>query len=701
MKKNRIIVLFSLMGLLLPSCGKIDDFFNTIREIVIKDYRNAYYMESSFMDKNQVEMFAKYTDGSIKPLSLYDVSIYMYNEKGVEENAFENLKSSGTYCLYVKKGAIYSNTIFFDVDSNMIYVNDIDVFVSHTSTRTMDQETFTLNITPSNYNVDLEIEFSNEKNTVMYRDGETYNFYFEEEGEQTLTVKAPRSPSTYASKVTNFTVSDASGKTQLTQNYKVMSTKNCPTIGDVNFLVVPIWLTDSSSYIDYSRRENVREDLHSAFFGTSEEVGWESVATYYSKESGEKLNIGGTVAPWYTSSYTISDIGNSSRGKDVTPRVVEDAVNYYFSTNLGDSRSNYDSDGDGYLDGVVAIYGAPDYYSHGVSDYYREYSNLWAYCAWNSSSASTSSPNLKDYLWASYDFMYGYSNSLERTGHRHYKGNTVYCKLDTHTYLHESGHLFGLEDYYDYQKVYSPVGGFTMQDSNVGGHDPFSVLAMGWANPMIPTESCRIKLHTFQESKEVILLTPHFNSYGSPFDEYVLVELYAASGLNNFDTVHQYRPENEGNYPIGAENVGIRVWHVDARLTRNTATGYDTNLFTDASYYNPVHAFSNTSYNSGDRYNEHASPLWKKDPRYCEFDLLHLIRNRGYVDYKYNPTFSNEDMFYTGDNFNMDVYGTQFARKAVYKDTEKNVLDSSLELGWSFTIEDIKDNYAIINLVRA
>ena len=54
--------------------------------------------------------------------------------------------------------------------------------------------------------------------------------------------------------------------------------------------------------------------------------------------------------------------------------------------------------------------------------------------------------------------------------------------VDSHTFRHESGHIFGLEDLYDYSGNYLPMGGFTLQVNNLGDHDPYSRLALGWGS---------------------------------------------------------------------------------------------------------------------------------------------------------------------------------------------------------------------------
>ena len=345
------------------------------------------------------------------------------------------------------------------------------------------------------------------------------------------------------------------------------------------------------------------------------------------------------------------------------------------------------------------IYAAPDCYSYGVSDEYRNNTNLWAYYTYSDSvTANVSSPNVKSVFWASYDFMYGHVDALQKTGNPYYKGTTAYCSIDTHTYIHEMGHVFGLEDYYDYSQQYRPAGGFSMQDYNVGAHDPFSVMSFGWAKPFIPTSSGRIQIGLFQKTKELILLTPSWNSHDSVFDEYLLLELYSPNGLNSFDSNHVYAPFG-ATYPQGPSTIGIRLWHVDARLTYRNFTTYTTDLFTDAtSHFNSMTAFSNTFIKKS--YNEvHVTPLARTDTSYALYNLLTLVRNNKNASFKNKTLFTSNDLFYAGDSFSMDEFGGQFAYKAIHS-SSINVLDSGIELGWTFTVESIKNGQAIINVTK-
>ena len=698
MKKRNTLVLISLLGLLLPGCGKFQDFFTTVSGLYIKDHRNAYYKESSFYEKNDLEVYAIYSNGLMTEIDKNAVELTM-SINGVASNPYVNFVSGGTYQVCVKSGAIISNAINIHVDEEMIFATSIDVTLSNLSTRTMDIETLNVTVAPMNYNVDLNI-YSNTDDFVIYH-GENsgeYKFYYEESGVKTLTVSALDSESHYIENSNSISVSDAASKHTINQTYKTLSTQNSPSVGDIKFLVLPIWLKDSGDYLPIDKRNNIIEDINSVFFGEASSTGWQSVASYYNYESKDKLRLTGTVSDWYSANYYISDIGDANNGQVRTDDVIQSATDWYFTNNPSDSRTNYDSDSDGYLDGVIMIYAAPDYYSSGVSGLYRSLSNLWAYCTWHSNVPSVTAPRPRAYMWASYDFMYGSNTAYSRTGAVYHKGTTNYCKLDPHTYIHETGHLFGLEDYYDYNHAYNPVGGFSMQDSNVGGHDPYSVLSLGWADPIIPTSSCRIKLSTFQESNQMIILTPSWNTYESVFDEYLILEYYSPTGLNTFDTLYKYQPANEGEYPSGATMYGVRLWHVDGRLTRNTGGSYTTNVYSNATIANSIHAFSNTSYGEN---MDHVSKLAKADKRYAEFNLLQLIRNNVYIDYRYSAYLSNSDLFTTGSVFGMTAYGKQFPRKAVFEDTgDIDTLNSKNYLGWSFKIESQTTNDVIIDFIK-
>lgn len=439
-----------------------------------------------------------------------------------------------------------------------------------------------------------------------------------------------------------------------------------PSIGNVKLLVIPIWFSDSSTYIKNSYKSGVLNDIKTAYIGTTSQTGWHSVKTFYEAESHGKLTLNATVSSWYDCGESSTSFYSDYGGTSATVNLVTTATDWYFSVNPSDARSNYDYDKDGYLDGVMLIYASPDtrYLSSGDDG-----GNMWAYCYWAPNYPNISSPEPCAFFWASYNFMYGSSSASSKTGTSYYGGDTSHCLIDTHTFIHEMGHVFGLDDYYDYSNQYNPAGGFSMQDYNVGSHDPYSVMALGWADPYIPSESTTITLNPFQSSGDLILLTPEWNNYDSPFDEYLLLELYTPTGLNEFDATYSYEGRSKG-----PSNAGIRLWHVDARLLYGDSDNFSAaNVTTNpnTSQGRVYHMMSNT-------YDEpnYGSPLGSS---YYNYNILQLIRNNTFTTYQPTDTLSNASLFGNGSSFNTSTYKNQFVKS-------DGCLNSGATLGWSFSV---------------
>ena len=484
-----------------------------------------------------------------------------------------------------------------------------------------------------------------------------------------------------------------------------------PTTGSAKLLVIPVWFNDSNTFIDESKKENVREDIQNAYFGDTSSTGWNSVKTYYETESLGALTLTGSVSVWYEPnknySYYGVDTPTESSSAPKTTALVEGATDWYFTNHPAEKRTDYDCDKDGYLDGVMVIYAAPNSTTL-ISNNPRlredDYSNLWAYCYWvqDYNAQSVANPGVNAYFWASYDFMYGKEVANSRTGKKHFAGDTSHCTLDAHTYIHEMGHMFGLEDYYDYSSYsYSPAGGFSMQDYNVGGHDPFSSFALGWGKAYIPTSSVNIDLKPFSTSGEMILLSPNWNSYNSPFDEYILLEYYTDLGLNELDSTYGYMSLYGKNYPMGTKEYGIRVWHVDARLLYTSTGAFSANKITT----NPsissgrVVLLTSNTYDDGDDYTAaYLSPLAQdpSDPnynkKYAEYNLLQLIRNKTSATTKSKELFGSSTLFKKGDTFSMSKYAKQFVNSGK--------LDSNTDLGFEFTVNACNSTYASISVKK-
>ncbi len=681
--KETIILVASIVSL--TSC---ELFFPKpkITQISIEDFHNAYAIGDTFIDNQELDIVAKWNDGKYTTLDSKSVS-YTITCDGKKYSSSEPFSVVGTYSLTVKKDKVTSNKINFTVQNEKVYASSVNI-TGDNEVRALHSVELNVNVNPTNHTQMIEFTTSNPEVATISRSKNGLLVNGEFFGETDIEVKVKSSEGNYVTTTFHMNILSPIEKTVLEQTYqdymghREYYLSSCPVSGSPRLLVIPVWFTDSDSFISSSKKEYVREDIYDAYFGDSDSTGWESVSSFYNKESSGKLSLTGTVASWYNAGTSYLSYATNT---GATVALVKAATNNYFSNHPEDPRTNYDLDQDGYLDGVMIIYAAPDYRT--MEDSSK--SNLWAYCYWvQSRDASVTSPIPNVFFWASYDFMYGSNTVYARTGNNYHGGDTSHSYLDTHTFIHEMGHVFGLDDYYDYSNQYNPAGGFSMQDYNVGGHDPYSVMAMGWADPYIPTESITLRLGEFQKTRELILLTPSFNDYNSPFDEYLLLELYSPTGLNSFDSTYSYL----GYYPQGPNQVGIRLWHVDARLTEikqpmPSSPKYYTSVFKD----NVSTAMSNTYYSSSTA--DRISPLGRS---YADYNLLQLIRNNKLETYKPKSTLDESHLFYEGDSFDMKSYILQFKRF--------EALNSNKKLGWSFNVESISDikgvKYATITLVK-
>lgn len=445
----------------------------------------------------------------------------------------------------------------------------------------------------------------------------------------------------------------------------IYNVKYLPSTGNAKLLVIPIDLSGLVSIKPYQATSTLKANINEAFFGTSSNLYYESVSSFYKKSSYDQLNISGSVTDWYDVRNSGFSSLSSIRSEENVIQIMNDAISY-----LKIDTSKYDADGDGYIDGVWMIY---NYYDYATAKNYGKQinSNYWAYTYWDQEkkTPSKTNPVTNCFAWASYDF-------IEESGKN---------KIDSHTLIHETGHMLGLSDYYDYNSSISPLGGVDMMDANIIDHNYYSKMILGWVKPYIVRGDCSITLSTTNDRYNFFIIPYNECSlskvgdtyYFNPFDEYILVEYYSPTGLNEVDSLNKY-----ANGYKGYTTSGFRVYHVDARLVKITTTksGYNGTYYggEDLTSFDTLDRFSTNTGNGNNGQNEEKiyaelrqyGVTFASNFHYSNYyNEIMLIDKSGRYTYEkpyYSATtqkiVSSDDksLFQANDNFSISTYSEMF-----------------------------------------
>ena len=374
-------------------------------------------------------------------------------------------------------------------------------------------------------------------------------------------------------------------------NNGVGVTRGMPSIGDVKILVIPV------DFTDYKASDNMKSDLEKALFGTSYDTGWESLSTYYNKASYGKLNITGTVTDVYSTGKKSSYYDNQKDNAGVN-EIIHGALTYFDDTI---DYNDYDSDKDGLIDSIYVIYSAP-------IDYDNDDSIWWAF----TDEYLTEDYDYFDGIEADFFFFAGYEFLYEKPA------SGVKLTYNTETFIHETGHLLGLDDYYDYDTSdrinRGGLGGGDMMDCNIGDHNAYSKTILGWITPTIfdinrkGSEAVEFDLESFGKSGNAIIISKNFEN--SFYSEYYILDFYTPDGLNSMES---------GNKGLFSKS-GIVIYHISSQLTTK-----DIDSVWDITEYN----------NAGSKYK-----------------LIKLVEADGRNDIDNEKYSSNSDLFLEGKVIN-------------------------------------------------
>lgn len=330
-----------------------------------------------------------------------------------------------------------------------------------------------------------------------------------------------------------------------------------PSEGKQKIIVVPVEFSDYTTSKLNLTNEQYIDLLNKAFFGCSLNNAYVSVGEYFNKSSYGKLSLDGKVCDKvYTFPLSVSQIKERKLSR-------EQLAEIYYPKVIDWYKANYNDIADYEIEGLkknnnVPIYMVYTYPSESSTS--GEETFFWAYTF-----------DKIPLSWSSSSFMY-----------------LQYGEPDAHTFIHETGHLLGLTDYYPTIDIANtdkksgnktgktneedpaseeeekplvtpePTGRIDMMDCSIGDETSFSKMMLNWTRPIYVYDSCEVTINSFVESGDVVLLANNWNK--TVFDEYYLFEYYTPTGLNTYDV-------SVGNSEAKLPKIpGIKIYHVDSRL---------------------------------------------------------------------------------------------------------------------------------------
>jgi M6 family metalloprotease-like protein len=428
-----------------------------------------------------------------------------------------------------------------------------------------------------------------------------------------------------------------------------------PTTGTAKVLILPVDFSDFPADNLPGGAENYRSYLEHSFFGDGTTTTWESLKSFYFKSSYGKLTIEGHVDPWYRYPKTAVELGNMAKTSGAGGTAASVLNQWWMDQVMYQYRdfTEFDGDGDGLIDAIFMVYSAPFFAKNPNTGEAINNDFFWAFRSSSSSTPDKMYPAPSNYMWASQEFMFdaGYINNAgvraDWTVDELAAGT---AKPDAHTFIHETGHMLGLDDYYSYDTRsgdFGGMGGLDMMDYNIGDHNGYSKWMLGWLNPQMITGKGEVTLKPIAKEGDALIIPANWT--GNVNSEYLLIDYYTPENLFAHDSQYHY----SGNYPLFYSTPGVRVFHVDAR------TGY-------MRYVNGSYVFENyTDYvGAPGRDNFYGivaanstSRTFHTDSVRKQWKLMQMLENGGTTALERANAIATDSMlFHEGDTFGYDTF---------------------------------------------
>lgn len=470
----------------------------------------------------------------------------------------------------------------------------------------------------------------------------------------------------------------------LSNNKSVM-----PSLGDANLLVIPVHLPGGNEY----KTDKVKSDIEKVFFGDKDDssLGFKSVKQYYSEASYGKFNLSGTVTDWFDATTLVSNVKDITSGTEgtIVNKILRGAVDWAGSSQ-GINLKDFDNNEDGNIDGVYLVY---DHLDWTTENYIQHESNpqfdsstlnqaFWNFTYWDFYSESKNDkPSTSGFSWSSFDMMY--TSYCERN-----KNDTPdlsdlsKIKLDSHTFIHEFGHLLGLDDYYSSSdSSYHPAGESTMMDQNIGDLDSYSKMLLGWVTPYVVYGTSEITITNVSKNSEnsVIVIPSNYAEISqsvedaikgnridkfrytfNPFSEYLMIDLYTPDGNNEQDTYGPYVFDRSAM----ANKVGVRIYHIDSRIFKCKVVDYmggQKLAYVDGYVWDGQMLQDDEAILMPISNNMSESKNFQLPQSFDYFDQIRLLESSGINTFDKNGMMTNQTLYYSESKpFDIMSYGYQF-----------------------------------------
>ena len=410
--------------------------------------------------------------------------------------------------------------------------------------------------------------------------------------------------------------------------------------GELKALVIPIAWKDQPQNATDEQLDMFRSELGRVIdkngtvndYSGKKENGY-SLSAYYDEASYGKLHISSFITDWYDCGYNFSVY----RGSSVSQSFFGEVLDWLYKKYPDMDFSSFDRDNNGYFDSVIFLNAGEDSDLSFIIDSF-EGAVMYRSTYGPEYAGSVEKPRI---------------NCAVNLNSRHFENNAL---------LHEFAHMLGLIDYYDvtYSGI-SALGGYDMQDSNVGDWNAYSKYAVGWIDPVVvknlaPGEHIDIEIGAMSKTGDAIVISPAGTDFDGPFNEYILVDLFTDCGVNKYDAA---------GFNL-TDTVGVRIYHVDATMERRDYVNPDY-PDTQAVPIGTIH-FAN-AYNERGKFNIELIQAGKVNT----FTDIYAFGER-------RTRFTAEDLFMAGDTFSLKDYSQFFYN---------GVLDFSKDFGYSISVVSI------------